>query len=83
MRVGYVAEQAQGYDGWGRYTVGLVRAVKRLGIEPVLISAAPEVDPSLEAIERHVVLPRPLSKRFGTVRSLATAPRLMIAICHS
>jgi phosphatidylinositol alpha-1,6-mannosyltransferase len=83
LRVGYVTERAEAYDGWGRYTVGLVRAVKRLGIEPVLITAVREVDPSLGAIEQHVVLPRPLSKRFGTVRSLTAVRRLkpILATC--
>jgi phosphatidyl-myo-inositol dimannoside synthase len=83
LRVGYVTERAEAFDGWGRYTVGLVRAVKRLGVEPVLITAVPEVDASLGAIEQYVVLPRPLSRRFGTARSLAAAWRLkpILATC--
>jgi len=76
VRVGYVAVRAQGLDGWGRYTVETVRAVRERGIEPVLITADPEMDPALDGIERHVVIPRPLAGPFSGPLSLTAAGRL-------
>lgn len=82
MRVGYIAVRAQPFDGWGRYTVGLVRAAQAQGIEPVLVTAEADVDPALDGIERHPLLPRlfrgplagprTLSARFVLRRVLAT-----------
>ena len=83
LRVGYVAVRAQGTDGWGRYTVELVRAVRARGIEPVLVTAQREADPGLDGVERHAILPAPLSHRFDTLRSLLASPRLkpILATC--
>jgi phosphatidylinositol alpha-1,6-mannosyltransferase len=76
MRVCYVASHAHGYDGWGRYTVEVVRGVRALGVEPVLVTAHPRLDPSLEGVERHVILPPLFRRRFEIPRSLLYAPRL-------
>ncbi len=83
MRIGYIAVQALGRDGWGRYTVELVRAVRARDVEPVLVVADPEVDALLEGVECHAILPRPFAGRFGSVRSLLTALRLrpILATC--
>jgi phosphatidylinositol alpha-1,6-mannosyltransferase len=77
MRVCFVAPRAQAFDGWGRYTTGLVRAMREQpGIEPVLATADATVDAELAGVERHAVLPDLFARRFETPRSLTTAPRL-------
>ncbi len=83
LRVGYVTVRAQGMDGWGRYTVELVRSVRARGIEPVLVTAQSEVDPRLGGIERYAILHPPLSRRFDTLRSLLESHRLepILATC--
>jgi glycosyltransferase involved in cell wall biosynthesis len=70
-------------DGWGRYTVELVRSMRARGIEPVLVTAQSEVDPCLEGIERHAILHPPLALRFDALRSLLASSRLkpILATC--
>jgi len=83
LRVGYIAVRAQPFDGWGRYTVGLVRAARAQGMEPVLVTAEAEVDGVLDGIERHVLIPRLFNGPLGGPRSLAAAGRLkrVLATC--
>jgi len=83
LRVGYVGARAQGRDGWGRYTVEVVRAARWRGIEPVLVLADPEVDPRLADVERHAILPPALDRRFAGPRSLPAARRVrpILATC--
>jgi phosphatidylinositol alpha-1,6-mannosyltransferase len=83
LRVGYVGARAQGRDGWGRYTVEVVRAARWRGIEPVLVLADPEVDARLTDVECHAILPPPLGRRFTVPRSLSAARRLrpILATC--
>lgn len=76
MRVCYVASHAHGFDGWGRYTVELVRGARALGIEPVLVTAQPGLTPALDGVEHHVMLLPPFAGRFWTARSLLAAPNL-------
>jgi glycosyltransferase involved in cell wall biosynthesis len=71
-----VALNAYGFSGWGRYTVEVARGARALGIEPVLVTAEARLDPSLEGVEHHAVLPPLFGRRFQTPRSLAGAPRL-------
>jgi glycosyltransferase involved in cell wall biosynthesis len=75
--------QAHGRDGWGRYTAELARAVRARGIEPVLLVAQAEVDPRLEGVECHAILPGHLVRRFETLRNLLAARRLkpILATC--
>lgn len=83
VRVCYVAEQAEGWNGWGRYTAETVRAIRDRGIEPVLVTAPSSVDPRLRDVERHEILPRPLAGRWSGLRSLAAAGALrrVLASC--
>lgn len=76
LRVCFVAERATAESGWGRYVVEVARGVRDLGIEPVLATADPAVDPAVHDVERHVVLQPLLARRFDTVRSLSAAHRL-------
>lgn len=76
LRVGYVAIRARGMDGWGRYAVELVRAVRARGIEPVLVTAQTDVDPCPDGIEQHAILPPVLGRRFDTLRSLLATDRV-------
>lgn len=76
MRVCYVASHAHGFDGWGRYTVEVIRGAYQQGVEPVLVSAEPDLDPSLAGIEHHVMLPPLFKRRFETPLSLLLAPTL-------
>jgi phosphatidylinositol alpha-1,6-mannosyltransferase len=76
LRVAYVAVRAQPFDGWGRYTLGVVQAARERGIETVLLTAEREIDPSLAGIEHHVVLPRLFTGPLAGLRSLAWAPRV-------
>ena len=76
MRVCYVASHAHGFDGWGRYTVGGVRGARARGVDPVLVTSDPALDPALEGVEHHALLPPLFTRRFETPRSLLAAPRL-------
>jgi len=76
MRVCYVASHAHGFDGWGRYTVEVIRGARRQGIEPVLVSADPDLDSALAGIEHHAILPPLFERRFETPRSLLTTRAL-------
>lgn len=83
LRVAYLAERAGALDGWGRYTVELVSAVRACGIDPLLVTAAPNVDPVVADVEHHAVLPRVFGPRGQMVRLLAAVPRLrpVLAAC--
>jgi phosphatidyl-myo-inositol dimannoside synthase len=83
MRVGFVTPSARAVDGWGRYAIEVARASRDFGIEPVLVTAEPAVDPSLDALERHAVLPPLFGRRFATPRSLWSMRRVrrVLATC--
>ncbi len=83
MRVCYISSQAVAADGWGRYTVEVAAGVRERGIEPVLVTARNELDPRLEGVEHHPVLPPLFSGRATTLRSLlyASALRRIIRSC--
>lgn len=76
LRVAFVAQRALARDGWGRYTVELVRSVMQEGITPVLVTQEPGVEPDLAGVEHHAVLPPIFDGRFSTVRSLRGRLRL-------
>jgi glycosyltransferase involved in cell wall biosynthesis len=76
LRVCFVSERAQGNDGWGRYTVEVVRALREQGVAPVLVTADHRTDPELAGIEVHPFLPRLFGKRGQTLRTLSSARRL-------
>lgn len=83
LRVAYLAERARALDGWGRYAVELLSAVRACGVDPVLVTAASGVDPVLAGIEHHPVLPSVFGPRGQIVRLLAAVPRLrpVLAAC--
>lgn len=76
MRVAYITNRAVGTDGWGRYTVEVIKSCRALGIEPVLISAYQDIDPALAEIEHYPILHPVLTKRFTTFRTLRQIPAL-------
>ena len=76
MRVCYVSSQAVSADGWGRYTVEVALGARAHGVEPVLVTARPEVDPALMGVEHHPILPPLFAGRLTTPRTLLSAPRL-------
>lgn len=76
MRVCYVSHEAVSKAGWGRYTVEVVSGVRKLGIEPVLVTADSGKDPALADVEHHPILPPVLTRRLETPRSLLTIPSL-------
>ncbi|MBZ0307334.1 MAG: glycosyltransferase family 4 protein [Anaerolineae bacterium] len=76
MRVCYVAHEAVSKAGWGRYTVEVVSGVRQLGIEPVLVTADSQKDPSLTDVEHYPILPPVLTRRLETPRSLLKIPQL-------
>ncbi|MCC6905816.1 MAG: glycosyltransferase, partial [Anaerolineae bacterium] len=76
MRVCYVTTQAVSRDGWSRYTVEVALGARRAGIEPVLVTANPQVDPGLADCEHHVLLPNLFQGRATTLRTLLLAPQL-------
>jgi glycosyltransferase involved in cell wall biosynthesis len=71
-----------GLAGWGRYTAELVRALRPLGVEPVLITAGP-IDPALATEAHPGLLPPLLARRYATPRTLLRvgAVRGAIADC--
>lgn len=84
MRVGFLAQRATVRDGWSRYCVGTVHALTQIGVEPVLVTAEPGLDPSLNGIEHHVALPPIFRERFDMVRSLLYTRRVkrLLATCE-
>jgi phosphatidylinositol alpha-1,6-mannosyltransferase len=82
MKVAFIASDAAGMDGWGRYTAELVGALRPLGVEPVLITAGP-VSEALADLPHHPILPGPFEGVGTTLRSLLLAPRLrrIVADC--
>lgn len=76
MRVAYITSQAVSAAGWGRYTVEVVKGARERGIEPVLITPDSAVDPALQDVEIHPILPQVLAARLFTPRSLLKAPQL-------
>jgi glycosyltransferase involved in cell wall biosynthesis len=76
LRVCYVSTQALSIDGWGRYTVEVALGARTRGVEPVLVTANPNVDPSLSDVEHHPILPPLFAARLTTPRTLLRAPRL-------
>jgi glycosyltransferase involved in cell wall biosynthesis len=83
MRVAYLTTEATSKAGWGRYSVEVIKGMRGLGIDPVLITHSPNLDPALADIEQHVILPPVLAYRFSTPRSLLYTPRLrsILATC--
>jgi phosphatidylinositol alpha-1,6-mannosyltransferase len=76
MRVCYVSTQALSADGWGRYTVELAAGARAHGVEPVLVTANPQVDARLADVEHHPILPPLFAGRLTQPRTLARAPAL-------
>ncbi len=76
MRVAYLTTQAVSGDGWGRYTVEVVRGAMACGVEPILITANPEIDEALRAVPHYPILPDLFSGRLTTPRLLLKAPRV-------
>jgi len=85
MRVCYISTHALSTDGWGRYTVELASGVRAHGVEPVLVTADPAVDPSLADVEHHPILPMPFAGRFAQPRAVMRAPALrrILATCDA
>lgn len=83
MRVAYLTTEAVSKAGWGRYSVEVMKGMRQLGIEPVLISHGSALDPALQGIEHHPILPPVLTYRFSAPRSLLYAPqvRRLLATC--
>jgi len=75
-KVCYVASHARPTDGWGRHTVEVIRGARARGVDPILITLSPDLDPALAGIEHHPILPPLFERRFETPRSLLYAPRL-------
>ncbi len=75
MRICLLSTHALSLDGWGRYTVEVVRGLRELGYEPVLITASVSVDEGLSEIEHYPILP-PLfgGRRLTTLRMLWKVP---------
>ncbi|NJL95257.1 MAG: glycosyltransferase family 4 protein [Anaerolineae bacterium] len=80
MRVAFLTQQATSADGWGRYSVEVVRHLHALGVMPVLLTAFPDKDPALAALEHHVVLPPAFGGRLAGLRGLRKAPALRRAL---
>lgn len=76
LRVCYLSSQAVSADGWGRYTVEVAAGARARGVEPVMVTARPELDPLLEGVEHYSILPPLFSGRMTTLRTLLKAPEL-------
>jgi phosphatidylinositol alpha-1,6-mannosyltransferase len=76
LRVGILTERIAPGDGWGSYAAGLTLGLQRLGVELVLIAAQAQASGGPVGIVPHVMLPAPVGRRLGTLRSLALAERL-------
>jgi len=76
LRICFVTERARGTDGWGRYTVEVVRALREQGVLPVLVTADSKIDSELAGIEVHSVLPPLFGPRGQTLRTLSRSLRL-------
>ena len=70
VRVCFIAERGRGFDGWGRYTVEVVRALRGRGVTPLLVTADAVIDPELEGIEVYPLLPPLFGPRAQTLRTL-------------
>jgi phosphatidyl-myo-inositol dimannoside synthase len=70
LRVCYVSTQATSADGWSRYTVEVAAGVRERGFEPVMVTAYPGLDPRLDGVEHHAILPSLFTQRGTTLRSL-------------
>lgn len=71
-----MTERGRGTDGWGRYTVEVVRALREQGVLPVLVTADSEIDRELTGIEVHPILPPLFGRRGQTLRTLLRSRRL-------
>jgi glycosyltransferase involved in cell wall biosynthesis len=80
--VAFLSTDAVGLDGWGRYTAELVRALRPLGVEPVLVTSGP-VEASLADEAHPGLLPPLFARRGSTPRALVKvgAVRRAIADC--
>jgi glycosyltransferase involved in cell wall biosynthesis len=76
VRVVYVTPDARPDHGWGRYAREVAASVRRLGVEPVLVTATSDRDERTDGIEYHPILPPLFARRFETPRSLFATPRL-------
>lgn len=76
MRVAYISNRAMTRDGWGRYTVEVAAGARARGIEPVLITATPDLDPVLSGCEVHPILPDLFAGRMTLPRTMLKAPDL-------
>jgi len=83
MRVCYISTQAKSVDGWGRYTVEVALGARSRGIDPVLITSNPEVDPALADVPHFTLLPELFKGRATTLRTLLLSGqvRSLIANC--
>lgn len=69
MRVCFLAGDLTLTDGWGRYGRELIGALARVGVEPVVVTARSGGAGCDLEVERHPLLPAPLSRRLELVRS--------------
>ncbi len=76
MKICYISTQALSADGWGRYTVELAAGARAHGVEPVLVTANPQVDARLADVEHHPILPPLFAGRLTQPRVLMKAPAL-------
>jgi hypothetical protein len=83
MKVAFVASDAAGLDGWGRYTAELVGALRSLDVEPVLITAG-SVGEALTDLPHYPILPGPFEGIGTTPRSLLLVPKVrrIVADCN-
>jgi glycosyltransferase involved in cell wall biosynthesis len=84
MRVAYLVNEARVTAGWGRYAVEVIKGLGALGVEPVLLTHSPQIDPALAGIEHHPLLRPVLSLRLNTPRTLLSTPALrrILATCE-
>jgi glycosyltransferase involved in cell wall biosynthesis len=83
MKVAFIASDAAGLDGWGRYTAELVGALRSLDVEPVLITAG-SVGEALTDLPHYPILPGPFEGIGTTPRSLLLVPKVrrIVADCN-
>lgn len=70
MRICYITTHALSIDGWGRHSVEVIKGVRELGVDPLLVTANADVEPTLSDLPNHPLLPQLFKGRATTLRTL-------------
>ncbi len=76
VRICYVTTQALNSDGWGRHSVEVIRGVREFGVDPIMITANPDIESTFVDVPHHHILPDLFKGQATTARTLLRAPQL-------